>query len=252
MSPRPRALLLDFGGVIVMGKQRSMWTVELAETVHTLLRARNCPRPDTTAIISDLTAGFEAYSCLCDAMSRPYGPAQLTHEAFWADFVAPDWPAAAREVVLAHASTLARRMGEVMNAWELRPGILGLVAEAADRGVLLAVVSNTLCGAVHREYLERVAVADRFSVQMYSDEAGVRKPNPELILRATRALGVNTDEAWFVGDTYSRDVQCGRRAGVGRMIVMRSERTDREPFMVTAEPDYVVDDAHELRMLLSA
>jgi phosphoglycolate phosphatase-like HAD superfamily hydrolase len=254
MANVPRALLLDFGGVIVSDehRRRPSWTGELAQTVHTLLAARRVTAPDRERVEADLIAGVAAYGQWCDAMVRPYAPNELSHEEFWADYVGADWPASAREVVLGHATTLCHRLGEVRHAWRLRPDITTLVAEAARRNLLLAVVSNTLYGAVHRDFLERAGLADRFAVQMYSDEAGVRKPNPELILRATRALGVPVDQAWFAGDTRTRDVHCGHRARVGATILMKSSRTDTDPVFPTAEPDYVVDDPAELRTLLIA
>jgi FMN phosphatase YigB (HAD superfamily) len=250
MPSLPRALLLDFGGVLVDGEHRSGWHEALAETIHTLLRARLPTAPTIATVTADLLAGAAAYARWCDAMCRPYAPAELTHEQFWSDYVASDWPAAAREVVLGHATTLCQRLGEVYHAWHVRPGMADLLAEAAGVGMLLAVVSNTLYGSAHRDFLERAGLADRFSVQLYSDEVGLRKPNPELILRATRALGVAPEQSWFVGDTLSRDVLCGRRARVGLTVLMRSSRTEYDLLAPAARPDYVVADAYELRALL--
>ena len=250
MPSVPRALLLDFGGVLVEGEHRTGWHELLAETVHTLLRSRLPIAPAISTVTADLLAGAAAYGRWCDAMCRPYAPTELSHEQFWSDFVASDWPAAAREVVLGHATTLCHRLGEVYHAWQVRPGVADLLAEAAAGGVLLAVVSNTLYGSAHRDFLERAGLADRFSVQLYSDEVGVRKPNPELILRATRAMGVAPEEAWFVGDTLSRDVLCGRRARVAMTVLMHSSRTDYDLLAPAARPDYVVADAYELRALL--
>jgi N-acetyl-D-muramate 6-phosphate phosphatase len=250
MPSVPRALLLDFGGVIVDGEHRPGWQDILAATIHTLLRSRLPSAPPITTVTADLLAGTTAYGRWCDAMCRPYAPTELSHEQFWSDYVASDWPAAAREIVLGHAPTLCHRLGEVYHSWQVRPGMADLLAEASRAGTLLAVVSNTLYGSAHRDFLERAGLADRFSVQLYSDEVGVRKPNPELILRATGALGVQPEQAWFVGDTLSRDVLCGRRARVGMTILMRSSRTEYDLLAPAARPDYVVTDAYELRALL--
>jgi FMN phosphatase YigB (HAD superfamily) len=251
MPTSPRALLLDFGGVIVEDSRRPTWAQELAETVHTLLEARHAQPPAVPAIEADLTAGLNAYGYWGDGVARSFAPTELRHEQLWADFVAADWPPAAREVVLAHATTLTYRLGEVRQDWRLRPGIVELLDDAAGRGILLAVVSNTIYGSVHRDFLERTGLADRFAVQLYSDEAGIRKPNPELILRTTRVLSISPRDAWFVGDTRSRDVRCGRRAGVGTTVLMHSARTRNDP-ATGVEPDHEVVDPVALRALLKA
>jgi HAD superfamily hydrolase (TIGR01549 family) len=251
MPITPRALLLDFGGVIVDDLRRANWARELAETVHTLLAASDAQPPAVAEIEADLSAGLNAYGYWGDGVARSFAPTELSHEQLWADFVAADWPPAAREVVLAHASTLTYRLGEVRQEWRVRPGMVELLADAAARGILLAVVSNTIYGSVHRDFLERTGLADRFAVQVYSDEAGVRKPNPELILRTTRALSVSPHQVWFVGDTRSRDIRCGRRAGVGTTVLMRSERTLIDP-ATPVEPDLEVPDPVALHALLTA
>src|ERR1700753_919429 len=106
MATAPRALLLDFGGVIAEDERRSGWAGALAETVHTLLASRSGSAPALGLVTADLIAGMTAYEHWCEAMCRAYAPAELSHEQFWSDFVASDWPAAAREVVLGHATPL--------------------------------------------------------------------------------------------------------------------------------------------------
>lgn len=94
----------------------------------------------------------------------------------------------------------------------------------------------------------RAGVAGRFAARFYSDEQGIRKPNPELARRAAAALGVDPAGCWFVGDTRSRDVLVARRAGLGAAVLMRSPRTDPDG----AEPDAEVADPRELHSLLAA
>jgi HAD superfamily hydrolase (TIGR01549 family) len=243
-----RALLLDFGGVLVDGGSRPGWPARLATVLGALLAQRGAPVPD--ALGGDLTAAVQAYAWWGDAMCRRWAPAELSHAEFWSDFVAADWPATARAVVVEHATELCHRLGRLRHDWTLRPGVPQLLADVAARGIPVAVVSNTLYGAVHREFLAGAGLADRFAAQLYSDEAGVRKPNPELLVRAANAVGVAVGAAWYVGDTWSRDVLCGRRAGVGRTVLMRSLRTDTDVASRRAAPDLVVPDPAGLRVHL--
>ncbi|WP_433004238.1 HAD family hydrolase [Kribbella sp. CA-294648] len=246
---RPAALLLDFGGVLVSTTRRADWSSELAAELHEQLRTYEL---SVDEIRSDLEAGAAADSAWKNAMSRPAAPRELTHREYWADFVAADWPAAPRAWVIAHATALCKRLGEVRQDRAHRDGIPELLDTAADAGIPVAVVSNALSGAVHRDYLDRTGLVKHLALQVYSDEVGLRKPNPELILLATRALGVPVEQTWYVGDNFDRDVVCGRRAGAGSVILMEAPGTYDRPYVVRAVPDAVVPGAGELRSLLLA
>jgi HAD superfamily hydrolase (TIGR01549 family) len=249
MPNAPRALLLDFGGVIVDDLRRPDFARSAAEVVHAAI-ANVDGALTVPAIEADLTAGLVAYGAWGNGTARWAEPAEISHEELWTDFIAADWPAAARDAVGDMATELTYRLGELGQAWRLRPGMVELLADTARLAIPVAVVSNTIYGEVHRRFLAAAGLADRFAVQLYSDEAGVRKPNPELLWRATRALSVDPAHAWFVGDTRSRDVLCGRRAGVGTMVLMHSTRTGREP-VTAVEPDHEVADPVQLHPLLT-
>ncbi|WP_438455022.1 HAD family hydrolase, partial [Staphylococcus epidermidis] len=87
--------------------------------------------------------------------------------------------------------------------------------------------------------LAELGLAEAFGVQIYSDEAGIRKPHPQMLCRAAEALGADLAESWYVGDTLDRDVVAGRRAGVGAVILTRSQHTDEPPFPVESQPEAV-------------
>ena len=64
-----------------------------------------------------------------------------------------------------------------------------MCADAAR--VPVGIVSNALSGQVHLDFLEEHGLIARFAVEIHSDAARVRKPNPEMILLATRELGID-------------------------------------------------------------
>ncbi|MEU4549388.1 HAD family hydrolase [Nonomuraea dietziae] len=247
---RPKALLLDFGGVLVETARRPAWAAELAVTVHAMLARAGFGGLSAAEIETDIRSGARADSCWKDSTSRQYAPQEMTHRRFWAEFVATDWPEPARELVTAEAGPLCRRMGELRSERTLRPAIKELLAACWEHGVRPAVVSNALCGLVHRDFLTRNALDEQLAVQVYSDEAGVRKPNPELILIACRALGVDPRDVWYVGDNYDRDVVCGARAGAGATVLMVSRSTEKIPYQVRQTPHAIVDDPLDLLRLL--
>ncbi|MEU5992409.1 HAD family hydrolase [Spirillospora sp. NPDC047418] len=247
---RPRALLLDFGGVLVETSRRAGWSAALAKEVHATLVRAGCRDLDAAAVETDIKAGVTADKRWKDAMSRPYAPAEMTHAAFWGDYVAADWPASARQLVIAHATPLCKRMGELRQDRRIRPGIPELLDAADALGIPCAVVSNALSGAVHRDFTAATGLDGKLAFEVYSDEVGVRKPNPEMIWIATRALGIEPADAWYAGDNFDRDVVCGHRAGVGGNILMVAKGTYDVPYEVRSRPDAVVDDGHGLLELL--
>ncbi|MGW2592517.1 HAD family hydrolase [Streptomyces sp. NPDC001515] len=249
---RPTALLLDFGGVVVATTNRPSWAEELAAELHRDLVAAGCDALSTDDIAGDLRAAATADAHWKNAMSRPAAPVEMTAHRYWTEFVAADWPPAALAFVTAHAAVLCRRQGELRQDRETRSGIDELLDTADRFGIPVAIVSNALSGAVHRDYLRATGLDKRLALQVYSDEAGVRKPNPEMIHLAARALGTTAAHTWYVGDHFDRDVLCGRRAGVGGCVLMEARGTYERPYAVRAEPDAVVADPDGLRDLLTA
>lgn len=216
MLVRPKALLFDFGGVLADTPDgRSDWLPTLVERVTEVVSGAL----SAEEIAADVTAGRRAYAHWRDAFARTPEPEELTHEGFWADFVAADWPADARAAVAAHATELVRIWIDRGPAWQVRAGVRESLELAREAGVPAAVVSNTLCGAAMRSFLDREGLAPLFAAQLYSDEIGVRKPNPRFAHLALQALGgVPADAAWFIDDQLSRGILCARRAGVATAV----------------------------------
>ncbi len=168
-----RALLLDFGGVLVDEAGRPP---ALTDMVTARLRAAGVPVPST--VDSDIRAGFHAYGQWREATVRQSAPVELSALELWTEYVAADWPVEARAVLASAAGQLCYEAIRFAPDLPLRQGIAALLDAADERGIGLGIVSNTMCGAAHREYLAGLGLADRFAAQLYSDEAGIRKPNP--------------------------------------------------------------------------
>ena len=95
------------------------------------------------------------------------------------------------------------------------PGAAETLAHLADRGLLLAVVSNTVLPPwLLDESLERVGLIDLLPRRYYSCDLGCKKPQRRIFRLALEALGVEPSEALHVGDRYLTDVWGARRAGL--------------------------------------
>jgi HAD superfamily hydrolase (TIGR01549 family) len=246
VSIQPRGLLLDFGGVIAESRPVDRTAPELLDLLADLTGGALA----RDMLEADFLAGRRAYAQWRDALARTYAPVELTHEQFWGDFVAADWSVAAREAVVAQAAELTYLWVDRGERWSLRAGVVDLLDLARQAGIGVAVVSNSLCGAAFRAFLERSGVTDRFALQIYSDEAGIRKPNPAMAQMAAAALGVPLAQTWFVGDQVRRDVLCARRAGVGRVILVPDPFGREQPTDPRCAPDDTVASMVEVHQLL--
>ncbi len=236
----PDALLLDFGGVVfetekVPGGRR----VLAADLAARLTRAGVGVDPD--ALHRSLDAGLVALKHWKHAQSRRLEPRELAPREIVGDFLAPDLTPSARALLVAEASDVLLALTTTLSQHRLRPGVRDLLDLADAHGIPVGIVSNAHSGRSHRALLAAHGLEDRFGVQCYSDEVGIRKPHPGIIRLAADALGTTPERCWYVGDTQDRDVVAGRRAGVGAVVLTRSHHTDDPPFPVAARADAVFD-----------
>lgn len=237
MLPAPRALLLDYGGVIVDSPKDFADEVmpSLVGRVHRLIRG---------ALSEDeIWSELRRADKLRDEIREAQGHVELSHTRLWGELVADVWPQAAREAVVAHAGELTY-LWAYRPSWSLVPGITELLDFTLGRGLPVVVVSNTRSGQAHRDALERLGVGGAFAAQIYSDEIGTCKPHPEMIRAAARAVEVPVSQCWMVGDQVTKDIACARAAGAGGAILMAGEPHP--------EADWTVLDGHRLLALLAA
>lgn len=246
----PRALLLDFGGVIVTTAKREDGVGDAARHLDAVLR-RGGLELDDDRIERSLRAGLTALKHWKHASSRRRHPREMSHREVVGDFLAADLPERARAVLTAEAGEILDALNTLISDHRVRPGIEELLDAAATASIPVGVVSNAHAGRSHRRILAERGLADRIAVQVYSDEVGVRKPNPAILELAADALGVPLAESWYVGDTMDRDVVAGRRAGVGLVAVTRDKHTDSPPFAVSERPDALYDTPEGVASLLA-
>lgn len=104
-----------------------------------------------------------------------------------------------------------------------RNGLEDLLATLMQRGIKLGIVSN---GGTKMQSLKLKAMGlDRlFDVVVISEEAGVAKPDPAIFGLALERLGVEPEEAVFVGDNPTNDVAAAHALGM-RTLWLKTERS---------------------------
>lgn len=236
----PRLLALDVGGVIVETGPADDWGRVFAEEL--LDGAHGAYLPDSDWVAAELVEGRARHSAWKEADRNGV---ELDDEQLWALLTSPAWG----EALLDHiADDRARLTAALCLTWEtrvVRPGIGRLLDECDRAGTDVCVVSNTISGRAYRTILADNGFGGCFASVAFSDEVGIRKPDPRLLRHAVERAGGDPSTTWYVGDTYRRDVACGRRAGVAKTILMRSARTEPPPEHGPI-PDAIVADPAEL------
>jgi len=123
--------------------------------------------------------------------------------------------------------TPARRLASTTHA---------LLDSLRGRGLKLGLVSNAFDpGWLLRRDLERMDVAARLDVAVFSSEVGMRKPHPAIFERALGELGVAPERTLFVGDRLYEDVRGAADLGM-KTVQALWYRVDDHP--QGREPDF--------------
>jgi putative hydrolase of the HAD superfamily len=230
--PRLRAVIFDWGGTL------TPWhTVDVAEQWGVFARAvhRDDDRAGAALAARILAAEDAAWqrartgqgSAHMDDLFREVGldPAHASHAAALAEY---------------------RRFWEphTLTHEQVRPLWEGL----RERGIRVGVLSNTIWSRdYHRGVFERDGVLDLIDADVYSSEIPWTKPDPQAFHAVAAALGVEPEEAVYVGDRLFEDVHGSQVAGMRAIWVPHSKIPVAQQVSVDVTPDGV---AHELLDIL--
>jgi putative hydrolase of the HAD superfamily len=179
------------------------------------------------------------------------------HNRLWRERIPSGAPEMARWALLDLGIESRARVGELVQAWHaagvedgatMLPGARDTLARAVRRGLRRALVCDTgmNSGRVVRRLLERHGLIEGLEVLVFSDEAGVPKPDPRVFRLALDPLGVLPARALHVGDLRRTDVAGARGLGM-KSIRIRAAFDDPSP---EPDADHVADSHAHLCELL--
>ena len=116
------------------------------------------------------------------------------------------------------------------------------LAELRARGYRMGVVSSGNDGRVNRE-IDELGLSGFFEVVVCHEQITNRKPHPEGLEIAIRALKSAKTEVGYVGDT-PEDIEMGKRAGVLTIGVRSDYPTSWK--LESSEPDLLIESLTEL------
>jgi putative hydrolase of the HAD superfamily len=94
----------------------------------------------------------------------------------------------------------------------LRAGARETLAALHERGVKLGLI--TVCSEEVPTAWPESELAGLFDAETFSSDTGLIKPEPEIYLSTARALGVDPEEAMFVGDGANDELGGAERVGM--------------------------------------
>jgi putative hydrolase of the HAD superfamily len=118
---------------------------------------------------------------------------------------------------LDHAAARAAMLGSL--EFEPFPDVLPALAQLADAGHTLVIVSNWDCSLP--DWLGPAGLLDHVSGVVTSAEVGAGKPDRRVFERGLELAGVGPREAVHVGDSLENDVAGARALGIRALLVVR-------------------------------
>jgi putative hydrolase of the HAD superfamily len=114
-----------------------------------------------------------------------------------------------------------------------------------DRNKLLGLICNTglTPGYGLRMFLRREGIAKYFDLMLFSDEAGIRKPDPRIFHIVTQRLKVRPYEVVHIGDNLKSDVWGAKNAGFKAIYLLTEVGRDR---MAESDPASLVSISRKI------
>jgi FMN phosphatase YigB (HAD superfamily) len=142
---------------------------------------------------------------------------------------------------------MEREHGAWRHAYAVLASAPALLESLRGYGLKTGLVANAWPdpGRLLRSDVEAVGLAPFFDAMVFSDEAGVRKPDSSIFLRACGELGVEPQETLFVGDNRVVDIQGAASVGMQTVQALWF-RADDNP---EVEPDFEARTATDVLMI---
>lgn len=132
-----------------------------------------------------------------------------------------------------------------MDQTDAYPGVLALMEQLKQRGILMAIVSNKIDSAVKE--LDKQFFGKYTKAAIGEMEGVARKPAPDTVEKALAELGVSKEQAIYVGDS-DVDIATAKNAMLPCVSVLWGFR-DKE-FLVEHGADTFIEKPEELLLLL--
>lgn len=163
----------------------------------------------------------------------------------WTRWMAPDFPP---ERIIPYGQELSFLYRQTKGNRVMVDGGKEVIVELYRRGYVLGIISNVTTTQEIPDWLEEEQLTPYFKSVVLSSVLGIRKPDPQIYLEASRRAGVPPKKSAYIGDNLKRDVSGTRAAGFGMSVIFISpEELIKEEITPETRPDAII---HSIRDLL--
>ena len=228
MTNQIEAILFDMGGTLRgSDKKDEASKLEIVGKIIELLGADASPE-EFTELLTERTKAYRRWAkeTLID----------VPEPELWTKWILPDWPAEQiRELAMQLNDLWRSATGDRI----VFPETKEVVLELFRRGYRLGLVSNTVSSVETPRLLESLEITGCFETVVLSCVVGMRKPDPGILLEATRRMEIDPGKCAYIGNLLHRDVQPARKAGFAKVVILR----DPENFVAhqAKYPELVAD-----------
>jgi HAD superfamily hydrolase (TIGR01549 family) len=135
---------------------------------------------------------------------------------------------------------------DFIDTLELREGAKKLLKQTGQH-YKVGLISNFTYAPVIYKSLRKLGIDTLFNAVVVSEENGWRKPSPKIFQDALKRLGVQTNEAVYIGDSPLEDIKGAKETGLKTIFVESQFYTLSEVLENQQKPDYATN---KLEMVL--
>jgi FMN phosphatase YigB (HAD superfamily) len=134
---------------------------------------------------------------------------------------------------------------DFMNTFRLRPHVKPLLTKASANGKVGLISNFTYAPAIHLS-LRKLGINRFFNVVVISDSIGWRKPHRKIFDQALQMMQITADQAIYVGDSPTEDIQGAKAAGLKAVFVPSQFYSVADLTKCGAKPDAIVKNLSEI------
>lgn len=232
MAQRIDAVLFDMGGTLRGSVPNDPKIRE--ECIHQIVHLASLPPADWDSQLRERDRTYFRWA--------RQNVTELDEIRLWTEWMLPDMPARSIAPLAVQLNQLWRTAIGVRAVF---PETKEVVLELFRRGYRLGLVSNTTSSIEIPALLRELELSGCFETVVLSTQAGLRKPDPRLLLEATTRMGVQPRHCVYVGDRLDRDLPAARGAGFARSVILTGGNMGKAP-ADAGEPDHLIRNLREL------